>query len=94
MLRPLFNRIIVNPISNDERTPGGLFVPDRAKEKPSKGIVLAVGNGKPNKDGTFTPLQVEVGDTVLYGKYAGTELVVDNEKCVIMTEDEVMGVVT
>ena len=92
-LRPLHDRIIVQRLSEDEKTAGGLYIPDTAKEKPQKGKVLAVGKGKILDDGTVRSLELKSGDTVLFGKYSGTEVKIDNEDRLIMREDNVLAVV-
>jgi len=92
-LRPLHDRIIVQRLSEDEKTAGGLYIPDTAKEKPQKGKVLAVGKGKILDDGTVRSLELKSGDTVLFGKYSGTEVKIDNEDRLIMREDDVLAVV-
>lgn len=92
-LRPLHDRIIVQRLNEDEKTAGGLFIPDTAKEKPQKGKVVAVGKGKVNEDGTVRTLELKAGDTVLFGKYSGTEVKIENEERLIMREDDVLAVV-
>jgi chaperonin GroES len=92
-LRPLHDRIIVKRLDGEEKTAGGLFIPDSAKEKPQKGEVIAAGNGKKNDEGKCMPLDVKVGDTILFGKYAGTEIKVDGDELLMMREDDVLAVV-
>ena len=92
-LRPLYDRIIVERLQEDEKTAGGLFIPETAKEKPQKGKVIATGKGKINKDGTVRPLDVKVGDTVLFGKYAGTEVKLDGKEQLIVKEDDILAVI-
>lgn len=92
-LRPLHDRIIVARIEEDEKTKGGIYIPDSAKEKPQRGKVLAVGKGKIAEDGSIRPLDLKEGDTVLFGKYAGTEVKIDNEDRLIMREDDVLAVI-
>ena len=92
-LRPLHDRVIVERLSEDERTAGGIIIPDSAKEKPQKGKIVAVGKGKVADDGSIRPLDVRAGDIVLFGKYAGTEIKVDNQDRLIMREDDVLAVV-
>ncbi|MCC6954962.1 MAG: co-chaperone GroES [Deltaproteobacteria bacterium] len=92
-LRPLHDRIIVQRLNEDEKTAGGLFIPDTAKEKPQKGKVVAVGKGQVNEDGTVRTLELKAGDTVLFGKYSGTEVKIENEERLIMREDDVLAVV-
>lgn len=92
-LKPLQDRVIVKPAVAEEKTKSGILLPDSAKEKPTKGKVIAVGPGKISDDGKLHPLAVEVGDEVWYGKYSGTEVTVDNEKLVIVRESDILGVV-
>ena len=92
-LRPLYDRIIVERLQEDEKTAGGLFIPETAKEKPQKGKVIATGKGKINKDGTVRALDVKVGDTVLFGKYAGTEVKLDGKEQLIVKEDDILAVI-
>ena len=92
-IRPLQDRLIVERIESQEKTSSGIYIPDTAKEKPQQGRVLAVGKGKVREDGTVQPLDVKPGDTILFGKYSGTEIKVDNEDYLIMREDDVLGVV-
>ena len=92
-LRPLYDRIIVERLQEEEKTAGGLFIPETAKEKPQKGKVIATGKGKINKDGTVRPLDVKVGDTVLFGKYAGTEVKLDGKEQLIVKEDDILAVI-
>jgi len=92
-LKPLHDRIIVKPAPAEEKTTSGLIIPDTAKEKPQRGEVLAVGNGKLNEQGGVTPLVVKVGDTVLYGKYSGTEISVEGDDYLIMRESDVFAIV-
>lgn len=91
-LRPLHDRLIVERVNEEEKV-GGIIIPDTAKEKPQKGKVIAVGKGKVKEDGNVQPLDVKAGDTVLFGKYAGTEIKIDNEDRLIMREDDVLAVV-
>jgi chaperonin GroES len=92
-LRPLHDRIIVKRLDGEEKTAGGLFIPDTAKEKPQKGEVIAVGNGKKNDEGKCSPLDVKVGDSILFGKYAGTEVKVEGDEFLMMREDDVLAVI-
>ena len=92
-LRPLQDRILVKRVEEETKTAGGLFIPETAKEKPQRGEIVAVGNGKKTEDGKVLPLDVKVGDTVLFGKYAGTEVKVDNEEYLMMREDDLLAVV-
>ena len=92
-IRPLHERIIVKRVAEEEKTKGGLIIPDTAKEKPLEGVVIAVGNGKILKDGTVRKLDVKAGDTVLFGKYSGTEVKIDGEEHLILREDDILGVI-
>ncbi len=92
-IRPLHDRIVVKRLEEERTSAGGIVLPDSATEKPSQGEVLAVGNGKILDNGDVRPLDVKVGDTVLFGKYAGNEVKVDGEEVSIMREDDIMGVV-
>ncbi len=91
-IRPLHDRVIVKRIQEDEKTAGGLFIPDTAKEKPQEGKVVAVGPGK-SEDGKVIPLGVKAGDKILFGKYSGTEIKLDGEEHLIMREDDILGVI-
>jgi chaperonin GroES len=91
-MRPLHDRIVVKRIDEDEKTKGGIIIPDTAKEKPQQGRVVAVGNGKLLEDGTLRPLDVHKGDKVLFTKYAGTEIQIEGEEHLIIREDDVLGV--
>jgi chaperonin GroES len=92
-IRPLYDRIVVKRIEDDtEKTAGGLFIPASAKEKPQQGEVVAVGQGKRNEDGKLIPLDVKAGDRILFGKYSGSDIKIDNNEYLIMREDEVLGV--
>ncbi|NPA25104.1 MAG: co-chaperone GroES [Deltaproteobacteria bacterium] len=91
-IRPLQDRIIVKRLEEEEKTKGGIIIPDAAKEKPMQGEVVAAGKGKVNEDGKVNPLDVKVGDRILFGKYAGTEVKIDGEEYLIMREDDVLGV--
>ena len=90
--RPLHDRILIKRIDEEERTTGGIIIPDTAKEKPQEGEVLAIGNGKRLDNGETRALDVKVGDRILFGKYSGSETKVDGEECLILREDEVLGV--
>ena len=90
--RPLHDRVLVRRIEAEEKTAGGIIIPDTAKEKPLQAKVVAVGNGKVTDEGKTLPLEVKVGDYVLVGKYAGTEIKLDGEEYLIVREDEVLGV--
>jgi chaperonin GroES len=91
-IRPLQDRIVVKRVEGEAKTKGGIIIPDSAKEKPIEGKVVAVGNGKVLKDGKVRPLEVKVGDTVLFGKYSGTEIKLDGEEHVLLREDDVLAV--
>jgi len=91
-LRPLQDRIVVKRLEGETQTKGGIIIPDTAKEKPIEGKVIAVGNGKILKDGKARPLEVKVGDTVLFGKYSGTEVKIDGVEHVLIREDDVLAV--
>ena len=92
-IRPLYDRIVVKRIDDSaEKTASGLFIPDSAKEKPQEGEVIAVGQGKRADDGKLIPLDVKAGDRILFGKYSGSDIKLDNEEYMIMREDEVLGV--
>jgi len=92
-IRPLQDRIIVKRLEEEETTKGGIIIPDTAKEKPSEGKVIAVGNGKVGEDGTLRPIEVQKGDKVLFSKYAGTEVNLDDQEHLIIREDDVLGIV-
>ena len=92
-LRPLQDRIIVKRVEEETKTAGGLFIPETAKEKPQRAQIVAAGNGKKTEDGKVLPLDVKVGDIVLFGKYAGTEVKVDGEDYLMMREDDILAVV-
>ncbi|TMA78744.1 MAG: co-chaperone GroES [Deltaproteobacteria bacterium] len=92
-IRPLQDRVIVKRIEEEEKTKGGIIIPDTAKEKPQEGKVIAVGKGKANDDGKVTPLDVKVGDKILFGKYSGTEIKMNGEEHLIMREDDILGIV-
>jgi len=89
----LQDRVIVKRIEEEEKSKGGIIIPDTAKEKPQEGKVVAVGKGKLNDDGKITPLDVKVNDLILFGKYSGTEINVDGEEHLIMREDDILGVI-
>ncbi len=91
-IRPLHNRIIVKRVEEEEKTSGGIIIPDSAKEKPSEGKVIAAGNGKVKENGEIQPLDVKRGDKVLFSKYAGTEINIEGEEHLIIREDDVLGV--
>lgn len=91
--RPLHDRVAVEAIEQEEKTSGGIIIPDSAKEKPMRGKIVAVGKGTKNDKGDVIPLEVKVGDTVLYGKWAGTEVEISSKKLMIMKESDIMGVI-
>jgi chaperonin GroES len=91
--RPLHDRVVVKRIDAEEKTKGGIIIPDSAKEKPQEGEVLAVGPGGRDESGKLTPLDLKVGDRILFGKWSGTEIKLDGEDLLIMKESDVMGVV-
>jgi len=92
-LRPLHDRVLVRRIEEEEKTAGGIIIPDTAKEKPMEGEILAVGAGARDEQGGITPLDVKVGDRVLFGKWSGTEVTMDGEELIIMKESDVMGII-
>jgi chaperonin GroES len=92
-IRPLYDRILVKRVESETRSKGGLFLPETAKEKPSEGVVIAVGHGRLSKDGELEELAVKTGDRILFGRYAGTEIKVDGEERLVLREDEVFGIV-
>ena len=91
-IRPLQDRVIVQRLESEEKTASGIIIPETAKEKPQKGKVVAVGKGKVREDGKLTPLDLREGDHVLFGKYGGTEIKMDNNEFLILREDEILGV--
>ena len=91
-LRPLHDRVIVERLEEEKKSAGGIIIPDAAKEKPMKGKVVAVGPGKRTDDGKLQPMYVKSGDTILFGKYSGTEVKIDGTEYVVMREDDIMGV--
>jgi chaperonin GroES len=92
-IRPLQDRIIVKRVAEDEKTKGGIIIPDTAKEKPIEGEVIAAGNGKVLEDGKVRPLDIKAGDRVLFAKFAGTEIKIDGEEHLIMREEDILGVI-
>jgi chaperonin GroES len=92
-LRPLHDRVVIKRIEEKEQMVGGLYIPDTAREKPQQGEVIAVGDGRILEDGARTPLDLKVGDQVLFGKYSGTEVRIDDEEYLIMRENDIFGVV-
>lgn len=92
-IRPLHDRLIVKRFEEEERSKGGIIIPDNAKEKPQQGEVIAVGAGKVLEDGKKAPLEVKKGDRVLFGKYSGTEIKIDGTEYLMMKEEDVLGIV-
>jgi len=92
-LKPLSDRVIVRPLEAEEKTAGGLYIPDSAKEKPMQGEIVAAGPGKVSDDGKQIPMEVKVGDKVLYGKYSGTEVTADGEELLIMRENDIFAII-
>jgi chaperonin GroES len=93
-IRPLHDRVIIKRLDEEEQVRGGIIIPDTAKEKPQQGEVIAAGEGKFREDGTRQALDVKLGDRVLFGKYSGSEVKIDDEEYLIMREDEILGVFT
>ena len=91
-IRPLQDRVIIKRVQEEEKTKGGIIIPDTAKEKPAEGEVIAVGEGKANDKGVVRPLEVKKGDRVLFGKYSGSEIKIDGTEHIILREEEVLGV--
>ena len=91
--RPLHDRVVVRRIESEEKTAGGIILPDTAQEKPSEGEIIAVGAGTKSEDGKVTPLDVKAGDRILFGKWGGTEVKIDGEELLIMKESDIMGIV-
>ncbi len=92
-IRPLHDRVLVRRIEDETVSAGGILIPDNAKEKPSRGEILAIGNGKHLENGDVRPLEVKVGDKVLFGKYSGSEVKVDGEELLVMREDDIVGII-
>lgn len=92
-VKPLHDRVIVKRVEEEEKTKGGIIIPDSAKEKPAEGKIVAVGNGKVTEDGKQIPLEVKKGDRILFGKYAGTEINIDGEEHLIMREDDIIAII-
>jgi chaperonin GroES len=90
--RPLHDRVLVRPLEQDERSAGGIIIPDTAKEKPQQGEIIAVGPGGRDENGKVTPLDVKKGDRILFGKWSGTEVTINGDKLMIMKESDIMGV--
>lgn len=92
-IRPLYDRILVQLRTEDEVTAGGIIIPDTAKERPQEGNIVSIGEGRRTDDGTLKPLAVKVGDKVLFGKYAGTEVKIEGDEYYIMREDDILGII-
>lgn len=92
-LRPLHDRVLVRRIDGEEKTAGGIILPDSVQEKPSEGEIMAVGAGSKSEEGKVTPLDVKKGDRILFGKWSGTEIKVDSEELLIMKESDIMGII-
>ena len=93
-MRPLHDRVLIKRIEEQESVRGGIIIPDSAKEKPQEAEVVAVGSGKRLEDGTLLPLEVQAGDRVLFGKYSGTEVKLENDEYLILREDEILGIIS
>ena len=91
--RPLHDRVLVRRVDAEEKTAGGIIIPDTAKEKPQEGEVISVGAGTRSEDGKLTPLDVKAGDRILFGKWSGTEVKIDGEELLIMKESDIMGII-
>ena len=91
--RPLHDRVLVRRVEADQKTAGGIIIPDTAKEKPSEGVIVAAGTGARRDDGSIVPMEVKAGDTVLFGKWSGTEVSVNGEELLIMKESDILGVI-
>ncbi len=91
-IRPLQDRVLVARVEEEQKTKGGIIIPDAAKQKPQEGKVIAVGNGRVSEDGKVTPLSVKAGDRILFGKYSGTEIKLDGNEYLIMREDDILGI--
>jgi len=92
-VKPLFDRVLIKRVEADEKVKGGIIIPDTAKEKPMEGKVIAVGAGRLDDDGKRIPMEVKAGDRILFGKYAGTEIKIDDEEHIILKEDEILGII-
>jgi len=92
-VRPLGDRVLIKALEAKEKSKGGIVLPDTAKEKPQEGKVIAIGKGKVSEEGKTTPLEVKKGDKILYGKYSGTEIMVDDEEHIILREDDILAVI-
>jgi chaperonin GroES len=92
-IRPLHDRVLIKRVEEEQKTKGGIIIPDTAKEKPAEGKVIAVGTGRILEDGKVRPLDVKKGDRVLFGKYSGTEVKVDGDELIIMREEDILGII-
>jgi len=92
-VKPLFDRVLVKRVEAEEKVKGGIIIPDTAKEKPMEGKVMAVGSGRLDEDGKRVPMEVKKGDRILFGKYAGTEIKIDDTEHIILREDEILGII-
>ena len=92
--KPLHDRVLVERVEQDEKSAGGIIIPDTAQEKPMEGKVIAIGSGTRSEDGKITPLDVKAGDKVLFGKWSGTEVTIDGTEMIIMKESDIMGIIT
>ena len=92
-VKPLFDRVLVKRVEAEEKVKGGIIIPDTAKEKPMEGKVIAVGSGRLDEDGKRIPMEVKKGDKILFGKYAGTEIKIDDTEHIILREDEILGII-
>jgi chaperonin GroES len=92
-IRPLGDRVLIKRVAEEEKTKGGIIIPDTAKEKPQEGKVISVGKGKANEDGKITPLDVKAGDRILFGKYSGTEIKLNGEEHLILREEDILGII-
>jgi chaperonin GroES len=92
-IKPLYDRVVLKRLEEDDRTAGGIIIPDTAKEKPQKGEVIAVGAGTRKEDGSIIPLEVKVGDTVLFGKWSGTEVKFDGQELLVMKESDIIAII-
>ncbi len=93
-VRPLYDKVLVKRVQEEEKTKGGIIIPDTAKEKPQEGEVVAVGHGRILENGSKIPLEVKEGDRVIFSKYAGTEIKIDGEEYLIMREEDILGIIT
>ncbi|MEE8352568.1 MAG: co-chaperone GroES [Rhodospirillales bacterium] len=93
-LTPLHDRVLVKRVEQDTKTAGGIIIPDTAQEKPMEGKIIAVGSGTRSEDGKLTPLDVKAGDTILFGKWSGTEVTIDGDELIIMKESDIMGIIS